>query len=431
MGAHYLPSPHPGFRGLNLLLEDLGVIMNRDGDGRPDFDPRSICAAPLERHRHLGVWDEGLYPARGQNADEEGQWIRWQAHLRELDGRLGPDGRRLFDLPVDRSSSALRHLDGISMAAYLDRLQLTSWRLRWTVDYACRDDYGCTAAQTSAYAALHHYLSRGLEGIHERTTLTWPEGNDHLVERMAAQAELGDAVLPSHAVVRIDPDEGTVHAWDLEQQRLIQIEAHVVLWSAPRFVLTRVLPPGRDPLGTGTLTYAPWLVTNIELARRPQGLGARLAWDNVPVDGQDLGYIVANHGEPATERVRPGAVLTLYEPLVATDGAGLHARRQHLLEGTLPVLAQRATDRLEALHPGIGDAIVQVDVARWGHGMIRPVPGLLFGTELATAAAPLGRILPCAADVSGLPLFEQAFSGGVRAAESALSRLGESVATIM
>ena len=86
---------------------------------------------------------------------------------------------------------------------------------------------------------------------------------------------------------------------------------------------------------------------------------------------------------------------------------------------------------LEAMHPGIGDTITRIDLARWGHAMIRPVPGLLFSPTLRQAAAPIGAVLPCAADVGGLPLFEQAFCGGVFAAEEALARLGVQADTII
>jgi hypothetical protein len=55
----------------------------------------------------------------------------------------------------------------------------------------------------------------------------------------------------------------------------------------------------------------------------------------------------------------------------------------------------------------------------------------LFSDALARARTPIGRILPCAADVGGLPLFEEAFFGGVAAAEDALARIGRPEATIL
>lgn len=428
LGAHYLPTPHAELTGLRTLLRELGIVIGHGEGGEPEHDPRMILRAPLERHRHRGRWEEGLYPAAGETPEEEEQLARWQEHLRALDRRRGPDGRRLFALPVDRSSTELRHLDGLTMAAYLDGLGFNSWRLRWAIDYACRDDYGCTIEQCSAFAALHHYLCRGLDDARERFILSWPEGNAHLVERMAEAAALGDRLHRDTMVHAIDPDTGTVHAYDVATGRGRVFEAGQVLWAAPRFVLPRVLPPGRDPLAPGALLYTPWLVANVEVARRPGGIGAPLAWDNVPVDADNLGYVVATHLEDlARQRTEESAVLTYYQPLTAADADGLRARRQELYDGSLDHWCDHVTTELEAMHPGLPPHIRRIHVARWGHAMIRPGPGWLFGAERAVARRAVGRVLPCAADVGGLPLFEEAFAGGVAAAELALSRLGRPV----
>lgn len=431
MGAHYLPTPHADFTSLQTLLRELGLVLGHDDAGRPEYDPRMVCRAPLERHRHRGMWNEGLYPGAGQTPDEEAQWTRWRAHLRELDQRRGADGRRLFALPLEHSSTELRHLDRITMAAYLDGLGLTSWRLRWSVDYACRDDYGCTVEQCSAFAGLHHYLCRGLDDEHERFILSWPEGNDHLVQAMATAAGLGDRLHRDTLVHAIDPDTGTVHAYDVPTGRGRVFEAQAVLWAAPRFLLPRVLPPGRDGLPPDAMLYTPWLVANVEVAKRPRGIGAPLSWDNVPVDADNLGYVIATHLEDLQARRQEGTVLTYYQPLTADDSAGLRARRQQLYAGSLDHWSDRVVADLSTMHPGIEADVRRIHVARWGHAMIRPGPGWLFGQGRAVASRPVGRVLPCAADVGGLPLFEEAFAGGVRAAEEALARLGRPVREVL
>ncbi len=431
MGAHYLPAPHPEFVALQTLLRDLGIASSPRRDGTLDYDPRSICRAPLERHRYRGKWEEGVYPAAGQTAQEEQQWERWQRHLRTLDARRGADGRRLFSLPLDRSSTELRHLDRQTMAAYLDRLGLTSWRLRWTVDYACRDDYGCTLEQCSAFAGLHHYLARGLEDVHDRFLLAWPQGNARLVQGMADAAALEDRLHRDTLAHAIDPDTGTVHAYDVATKRQRVFQAQRIVWAAPRFVLSRVLPPGRDPLPHDGLTYAPWLVANVEVDRRPAGIGAPLCWDNVPVGADNLGYVVATHLEPLTDRNIEGTVLTFYEPHPADDAAGLRQRRAALLAGSLDHWCDHVTTQLDAMHPGIGRNIRRIHVARWGHAMVRATPGALFGEARSIAAAPIGRVLPCAADVGGLPLFETAFAQGVRGARWALTHLGRPPAEVL
>ena len=430
LGAHYLPSPHPDCRALELLLADLGILLGRDPHGRAEYTPSAVVAAPTERHQIGLLWDEGLYPARDETPDEAAQWTRWRDHLRALDGRRGADGRRLFTLPIARSSAELRHLDRVPFSRHLDDLGLTSPRLRWAVDYACRDDYGCTAAQLSAFAGLHHYLARGLEDTHDRHTLTWPEGNARLIRGMAERAALADNLLTATAVTAIDPDSGTLTLHSVDTGATSRLHAAQILWAAPRFVLPRVLPPGRDPLPPGALTYAPWLVASVELRTRPRGVGAPLAWDNVPVvpsgtgpiPEASLGYVLATHNEPDTRR--PGAVITYYEPLPGDDPATLSAQRTRLLTGDLDHWTAHVRTALTAMHPGIDNEIAHMAISRWGHAMIRPVPGLLFGGPLDLARAPIGRVRPCAADTAGLPLFEEAFYSGILAAEAALTELG-------
>lgn len=428
MGAHYLPVPRPGFVALETLLDDLGLVIGRDRDGRAEYDPRAIVRAPVERHRVGALWHEGLYPAHGQDAAETAAMAGFMDRLRALD-RTGRDGRRLFDLPIETCSADLRALDRISMSEWLVREGLDAPRLRWLVDYGCRDDYGCRIDHTSAFAGLHHFLARGLEDTDDRLLLSWPEGNAHLCRAMAARCELGDRLRTATAVLAIDPDRGTLTAHDLRADRSLGFAAELVLWAAPRFVLTRVLPAGRDPLAPGALGYAPWLVANVEVARAPAGTGAPLAWDNVAIDADHLGYVVANHLEPEPDRRRAGAVLTFYEPWCAADATELRARRTALLEADADTLAAHVQTELARMH---GDLDIRaIDLVRWGHGMIRPSPGLLFGEALATARAPIGRVLPCAADTSGLALFEQAFANGVRAAETALARRGRPGAATM
>ncbi len=423
LGAHYLPSPHPECRALELLLTELGIIVGRDANGRAEYLPSAIVAAPTERHQVGLRWHEGLYPADGESPDEAAQWARWRAHLQALDHRRGVDGRRLFRLPVAHSSAELRHLDGITFAAYLDELGLDSPRLRWAIDYACRDDYGCTTAQTSAFAGLHHFLARGLEDSREGHTLTWPDGNAHLVRGLARRADLGERLSLATAVTAIDPDAGRLEICRLTTGERARVQADAILWAAPRFVLPRLLPPGRDPLPHGALGYAPWLVASVELRARPRGVGAPLAWDNVPVASPGLGYVLATHTEDRSVR-GAGAVITYYEPMPGDDAAQLAAQRTRLLTGDIDHWQGHVRAALTAMHPDIAREMVAIHITRWGHAMIRPVPGLLFGPALAQARAAIGRVQPCAADVAGLPLFEEAFYSGVLAAESALRQLG-------
>ncbi|MFO0632338.1 MAG: NAD(P)-binding protein [Nannocystaceae bacterium] len=433
MGAHYLPVPQPGFEALEALLEDLGLVIGRDAAGRAEYEPTAICRAPVERYRHRGQWHAGLYPAAGESAQEAATFERFRATLRGLD-RRGDDGRRLFDLPLQRSSETMRALDGSTLAQWLARERLEGWRLRWLCDYGCRDDYGCTVTQTSAFAGLHHFLARGLEDEHDRMLLTWPQGNAALCEALLSRLELGERLSLGTVVAAIDPDRGellALQAGDGALPRVIAWQAEHILWAAPRFVLPHVLPRGRDPLPAGARTYTPWLVANVEVDAAPTGIGAPLSWDNVAIEGDHLGYVVANHLEPLSERHRAGAVLTYYEPRPGDDAAALARAREALLSASAEALAEHVIAQLAAMHPSLPPHIRAIDLCRWGHAMVRPVPGAMFGPAAALAHAPIGRVRPCAADCSALPLFEQAFANGVAAAEAALAQGGANVATMI
>ncbi|HET7259125.1 MAG TPA: hypothetical protein VFI75_05355, partial [Candidatus Acidoferrum sp.] len=49
------------------------------------------------------------------------------------------------------------------------------------MNYACRDDYGALAKDTSAWAGIHYFSSREAE---EKGPLTWPEGNGWITRRL-------------------------------------------------------------------------------------------------------------------------------------------------------------------------------------------------------------------------------------------------------
>ena len=425
MGAHYLPAPGPDCPELVDLLDDLGLVLERDASGRSTRCSDGSEPAPTERHYYRGVWDEGLYPARGETPAEADDWARFADHLRELDDRRDGDGHRMFRLPLRRGSAELRHLDRISMADYLDQLGIGSWRTRWVIDYACRDDYGTRIEDTSAYAGLHHFLARGLEERRDAYILTFPEGNARLVEGMANKAGLEDdeRLRLAHLVVELDAEAGWVQALDFAkgdgEGQLRRFEAETIIWAAPRFLLRAVAREDPAAAAAAQLSYAPWLVANLELDDAPSGFGAPLSWDNVGTEQDDLGYVVAGHGHARV----PGdpVTITFYQAFAVPD-AELARARAELLAGDAGHWERHVLGRLGKLHAELPASVRRIDLHRWGHAMIRPTPGLSFGGPLSELRRPFGRVMPCSTDLSGVPLFEEAFYAGREAAQWALAR---------
>jgi hypothetical protein len=174
--------------------------------------------------------------------------------------------------------------------------------------------------------------------------------------------------------------------------------------------------------------YAPWLVANLTLDRRPRAAGddAPEAWDNVIVDSPGLGYVVATH---QALRAAPEArtVWTYYRALADGDPA---AERRRLLTMDWRASAELVLADLERAHPDVRDCVSRVDVMRHGHAMPRPEPGFLAARR-AWWSPPLGtRVLYANSDVSGLSLFEEAQFRGVRAAERGMALVGASARTV-
>jgi len=55
------------------------------------------------------------------------------------------------------------------------------------LNYCCKDDYGSTLENTSAYAGLHYFCARRAKAANAESSavLTWPEGNSFLVNKLA------------------------------------------------------------------------------------------------------------------------------------------------------------------------------------------------------------------------------------------------------
>ncbi len=60
---------------------------------------------------------------------------------------------------------------------------------------------------------------------------------------------------------------------------------------------------------------------------------------------------------------------------------------------------------------------------RWGHAMIRPKPGFVWGDARRAAAEPFRGVHFAHSDLSGVALFEEAFHHGCRAAEEVAQAL--------
>jgi monoamine oxidase len=420
LGAHYLPLPPREARATRQLLAELGVLRGDPDAAHPDYDEKYLCHAPQERLYTNGYWQDGLWPLIGVPQAERTQYKRFQDHVAELRQRRDSAGRRPFALPLALSSRdpKLLALDRVNMRNWLLRKGYTAPGLHWLVDYACRDDYGSAAAQTSAWAGLHYFACRDGEG----QVLTAPEGNAWLARGLARSAT--GKTLVNAMVFRVEQRRRDIvcDVYLAAENRSVRVVARELIWAAPLFLIPKVFVAPRPEwlAAIKGAEYAPWVVANLTLSAAPQTrAGHPLAWDNVLHDSAALGYVVASHQQL---RYAPGpTVITWYRALHEESTT----RPGRLLQSR-EAWAEEALTDLSRPHPEIRELTTRLDVHRHAHAMIRPLAGRLWSGTRSGFEHGGGGVQFAHADVSGLSLFEEANYRGVLASERTLTRLGVS-----
>ncbi len=418
-GAHYVPLPTANNPALVTLLTEMGALEKpkKDGD-EPEGREECLIRDPEERLFYMGKWYEGLYPRAGATADDLDELARFQKKIDEFVAKKTSDARRPFSIPLATATEdpAILALDQVPLADWLKEQNLKGDRLRWFVDYGCRDDYGLSLADTSAYAGLFYYASR-VNHVGEETQdfLSWPNGNGHIVEHLLSVT--AQRVRPSTLVTEIIPGEKDVRllAWDTRTNSLESYVADEVIFAAPKFTakhVVRPLPGVTPPWEQSSLDYGAWMVANIHLSGRPETRGFPLAWDNVLYDSPSLGYVVATH---QALRDHGPTVLTYYYPLVDHDA---RKARERLLALTHEEWCHVIVADLRRAHVGLEELIERIDINRWGHAMARPTVGAM--KQRLAYTKPYGRIHFAHSDTSSMGLFEEAQHWGVRAAEEIL-----------
>ena len=420
-GAHYINIPPAEADCIHEILQDLGVIDGYDAANRPMVAAGAMLRWPHERLFYRGCWTDGLDPFIDTSDREREVLLRFEDAMLGWALHRGRDGRRAFAMPLRYSTadSRVRRLDQISMAQYLREEGWHDERLGWLVNYACRDDYGSTAAQVSAWAGIHYYACRfydyRIEEAYPAHTLTWPDGNGHLVAELANR--LGENEIKRQALVaRLAEERGQVRLGyiDLATGEKRQLTARAVVYAGKLHTAPYAIAdlPDAQAEAMAAIEYSPWLVAAIFLK---EPLAAQHStWDNVLYDSPSLGYVVADHQQGG------GRVLLYYWPFVDQ----LAEARQTLLAQDHSFWTEQIMADLRRVHPELDDLVERVDLYRWGHGMMRPSPGSLWGPTAHWRQQSMERIFFASCDATGLPLCEEAIFAGMLAAEQAMDCLG-------
>lgn len=415
-GAHYLPVPFRENADLIELLDEMSLSEGKSADGDLIIKEQYLCREPEERVFYKGRWYPGLYLHVGESEDDKRElaeferqinhWVNWR------DGR----GRRAFVVPsaLGSDDAEVTALDKISFGDWLRRQGFTSERLFWYCDYACRDDYGLKLDQTSAWAGLFYFCSRVRKsGDESQPFITFPEGNGRFVRHLAFK--VSDHIRPSYAVVSIVPTDAGADVICLAGGELRGFRCRKVIYASPVFTAPFVIRgfAERTPFNARAFHSNSWFVANLIMRDRPHARFKRdfpLAWDNVIYESPSLGYVNATH----QKGIDHGAtVWTYYYPMCHEENG-----RTKLLNYEWRELADVCLTDIARAHPEIYDLTDRIDIMRWGHAMISPTPGFVWGNDRRKALEPYRNIHFAHTDLSGIALFEEAFYHGLRAANS-------------
>lgn len=397
--AHYLPVPNREAAFVRELCEETGLL--REGK----WEERHLCHSPQERLFLHGRWQEGLEPDVGVTPEHRRQFKRFE----EILGEYRASGA--FTIPMDPGLHArgakFASLDRLSMFDWMRQQRLGSPYLDWYVDYACRDDYGASARDTSAFAGIHYFAAREHE---DKGPLTWPEGNGWLLKRLLER--VGKYVQSGAIVYRIEADRNRWRVFTESTEYL----ADRVIYAAPLFLLPYIVPA--LPAETH-VTYSPWLTANLTLDRWPrEATSTEPAWDNVIFDSPSLGYVIATHQNIRSHIDR--TVWTFYWALAEGSAADM---RRKLLANDWAWWKEAILNDLGKAHPDIRDCVSSIDIMRLGHAMARPTPGTIFAEWRRRLPERFPNFLFAHSDLSGLSIFEEAQFHGVNAADRVLHRL--------
>jgi predicted NAD/FAD-binding protein len=426
LGAHYITIANNEDTLLTGFLQDCGVITGFENN-LPVYNEYYLCFDPEERLLINGQWQEGIVPDFGLHENDKAQIKKFFALIDELKNAKGSDDKYAFDIPIDNSSAddKYRALDKITFKEYLHQQNLTSVYLLWYLNYCCKDDYGQKIDKVSAWAGIHYFASRRGKAANAESNavLTWPEGNGWLVKKLAA--EVGDHVRKGNMCYSITYNEqGKVVAgiYDITKGTTSTIIADNVIMATPQFVNQRLFKDTitRHVDYTG-LNYSPWFIANITVNRLPQAKGAGLCWDNVAYDTPSVGYV--NARQQTVKLTDEKRVLTWYLPLCDHEPRVARlAAYTRTYEQWLDIMMPE----LEYMHPGITDAIENVECWVWGHGMIYPAVNYIWGQNRKAAQQPVNNNLFFAhTDLSGVSIFEEAFHQGIHAANQVLTLYGK------
>lgn len=417
-GAHYLPVPGLHQHDLLDFLKSCKIITG-DLNGLPVYNEEYLVQYPSERlyiHHH---WQDGVIPEYGISKKDREQIDRFIQETNRLKWLKSDNGKYVFDIPLDYSDfdSKYIELDKITFSQWLKENKYDSSYLSDYLNYGMKDDFGTTIDKISAWIGLHYFACRKGQAVNAENddVLTWPAGNGFLAQQLLSQSPI--EIRNSAMVFAIEEkdDKVLISYYDIQTQKVRGISAKYIVSALPAFIHQRLV----KNYHLTQISYSPWMVAQIKVKNDlVERSGEKMSWDNVIFRSQSLGYI--NNCHQQLNRNHPFLNLTYYLPLVTGN---LDENRQKLLQTSFESWVKIIIDDLKIVHPNIENCIQHIDIHRWGHAMIQPLPNWVSGSHRhQLKQTETQRIYPAHTDYAGISLFEEAFYQGLHAADKIIQK---------
>jgi hypothetical protein len=307
--------------------------------------------------------------------------------------------------------------------------------------------FGGAADQVNAHSAVAFLAGEFTHGA----IFTFPGGTSEIARRLQGRLAISGAPRPrielNATALRIEPTSAAARAGAtlvyFQNGAFRRVYAEKVIVAAPaqsaRHLVGHFSEPARKE-AWGAFHAAPLVVANVALRRAAPLLDLGLGYSQSWWGGRHfVNFIVADWIGARRADPERATVLTFY--------GGCSAPLDTLGEARMKLLHTPFDDYEESIRSDLARMMQGVDfdfdrdvsalfLYRWGHSMLRPQPGSLFGTvrgangRLARAAAPrriacapLGPVVFAGQHVEGAPSIESALTSGRRAALQALAEV--------
>jgi spermidine dehydrogenase len=333
--------------------------------------------------------------------------------------------------PPDASNPKFDFLSRVSLDQYLTQTLrcapiVSDFYTRYTIDALAG-----TAEQVNAHSAISFL------GSEYSSLYAFPGGNSGIIQRLLRWLNSKPVTIRSKSMVlRADTNDKGVEAVYFHKEKFHRVKAKAAVLAGQSHTAKHVVGHLADRSRAeawNAFKMVPVVVANVAIRSAAPLVDAGLGYNEYWWGSKYWAdFVIADWVTPnRLKRDRP-TVLTFFGGNMA-PAEELAAERLKLMNTPFGDYEKSLREDLSRIMTGLkfdfDRDVTSIFLYRWGHGMILPAPGFIFGgkdrksSPRKIACAPLGRLSFAAQDSEGTPSVESALASGSRAAQEVLSNL--------